>query len=300
MRVAVALLTLTTASGVGGQASSEPDRPAPAFADAAAGPLPLTDIVLFTSGVGYFQRGGSVDGTTIVQLDFKTNQVSDLLKSMVVRDCDGGVVSGVSYSPRDPLNRILQTFAIDLSSNPGIQALLAQMRGNDVAIRYTIDRGPEREPEHGSARGTVLGIERAVTGATVVNLVDEGEVSPVDLATIDSVRVLTPRIAGALHEALDLIASTKREEDNTVSVAFSGNGRRRVQVGYLLESPIWKTSYRLLVGEQDEHLLQGWGIVENTTEEDWRDVRLTLVSGQPISFRMELYEPHYVQRPASH
>ena len=299
MRVAVALLTLTTASGVGGQASSEPDRPAPLFADAAAGPLPLTDIVMFTSGVGYLQRGGSVDGTAIVQLDFKTNQVSDLLKGMVVRDFDGGVVSGVSYSSRDPLNRTLQTFAIDLSSNPGIQALLAQMRGNDVAIRYTIDRGPEREPEHGSARGTVLGIERAVTGATVVNLVDEGEVSPVDLATIDSVQVLTPRIAGALHEALDLIASTKREEDNTVSVAFSGNGRRRVQVGYLLESPIWKTSYRLLVGEQDEHLLQGWGIVENTTEEDWRDVRLTLVSGQPISFRMELYEPHYVQRPAS-
>ena len=44
-------------------------------------------------------------------------------------------------------------------------------------------------------------------------------------------------------------------------------------------------------------LLQGWAIVENTSEEDWSGVNLTLVSGRPISFTMDLYEPLYIPRP---
>ncbi|HYE01732.1 MAG TPA: hypothetical protein VD963_00715, partial [Phycisphaerales bacterium] len=42
--------------------------------------------------------------------------------------------------------------------------------------------------------------------------------------------------------------------------------------------------------------LQGWAIVENTTDQDWNDVRLSLVAGRPVSFQMDLYEPLYVER----
>src|SRR5205085_5384962 len=77
---------------------------------------------------------------------------------------------------------------------------------------------------------------------------------------------------------------------------FAGQGRRRVRVGYVTESPIWKTSYRLDLQKDKVHL-QGWAMVENTTDEDWKDVRLGLISGRPISFRMDLYQPLYVPRP---
>ncbi|MBL8881208.1 MAG: DUF4139 domain-containing protein, partial [Phycisphaerales bacterium] len=86
-------------------------------------------------------------------------------------------------------------------------------------------------------------------------------------------------------------------DKKTVTLKFTGEGKRPVQVGYIQESPIWKTSYRLVLDGQKSPLLQGWAIVENTTEEDWNDVQLTLVSGRPISFVMDLYEPLYVQRP---
>jgi hypothetical protein len=69
-----------------------------------------------------------------------------------------------------------------------------------------------------------------------------------------------------------------------------------VRVAYIAESPVWKTSYRLVLGEGAPYL-QGWAIVENTTDEDWNDVKLTLVSGRPISFVMDLYQPLYVTRP---
>ena len=86
-----------------------------------------------------------------------------------------------------------------------------------------------------------------------------------------------------------------------------------MNIGYLLESPVWKSTYRLVLSDpgaagetagetagdatQPSHLLQGWGVVENTTEEDWTDVALTLVAGRPISFRMNVYQPLYVPRP---
>jgi hypothetical protein len=43
--------------------------------------------------------------------------------------------------------------------------------------------------------------------------------------------------------------------------------------------------------------LQGWAIVENQTAQDWRNVKLSLVSGRPISFTMDLYQPLYNPRP---
>ena len=50
-------------------------------------------------------------------------------------------------------------------------------------------------------------------------------------------------------------------------------------------------------GEGDKPYLQGWAVVENPTDEDWKDVRMALVSGRPISFQMDLYQPLYVTRP---
>jgi hypothetical protein len=107
---------------------------------------------------------------------------------------------------------------------------------------------------------------------------------------------LNPQLQRELDQALSLLAESRSAEKKRVTVGFSGEGHRRVRVGYLLEAPLWKTSYRLVLGEE-EHFLQGWAIVENTTDEDWRDVSLSLVSGRPISFIMDLYRPLYVPRP---
>src|SRR5207248_4428410 len=82
-----------------------------------------------------------------------------------------------------------------------------------------------------------------------------------------------------------------------VSINFEGAGKRQVRVGYVIENPIWKTSYRLLVNKEGKPFLQGWAVVENPSDEDWKDVRMALVSGRPISFQMDLYQPLYVPRP---
>ena len=96
--------------------------------------LPLSKVVLFASGVGYFQREGTVSGNTDLDLYFKTRDINDLLKSLVIQDLDGGQVTEVTYSSRDPLMRTLQSFAIDLTGNPGLARILSQVRGEKVEL----------------------------------------------------------------------------------------------------------------------------------------------------------------------
>src|SRR5207248_6591452 len=98
-----------------------------------------------------------------------------------------------------------------------------------------------------------------------------------------------------LDKALAALAVARDQEKKPVTINFTGEGERRVRLGYVVETPIWKTSYRLVLGKKDQ--LQGWAIVENQTDNDWNEVQLSLVSGRPISFIQDLYQPLYVPRP---
>lgn len=83
-----------------------------------------------------------------------------------------------------------------------------------------------------------------------------------------------------------------------ISITLGGPGQD-VAVAYALPAPIWKASYRLVLPEGDEQkaLLQAWASINNTTEQDWRDVELTLAAGAPLSFAIDLHTPEYVARP---
>lgn len=89
-----------------------------------AGQLPIGQIVLFSSGVGYFQREGAVDGNARVDLSFPVQDINDLLKSMVLQDRSGGQVSVVSYDSHDPIEKTLKSFALDLTDNPSLSKIL--------------------------------------------------------------------------------------------------------------------------------------------------------------------------------
>src|SRR5262245_38029898 len=100
------------------------------------GPLPIKQVVLFNSGVGYFQREGDVDGNAKVDLTFPVSDINDLLKSLVLQDLGGGRVSTVSYDSHEPIDRILRSFALDLNNNPTFSQLLNQARGEKIEILH--------------------------------------------------------------------------------------------------------------------------------------------------------------------
>jgi hypothetical protein len=269
---------------------------------AAADALPLKKVVLFTSGVGFFQHAGKVTDDATVEMKFAADDVNDLLKSMVLEDLGGGTVSTVSYASRDPITKTLGTFAVNLTDNPSMGQILARLRGEKIEVDAAAP-----------AAGTIVGVEKRMVPAgenkTVekefVTLLTAEGLKTIALDTITRIKLVDPRLQGELEKALAVLALGHDNDKKAVTLQFAGQGPRDVRVGYVQESPLWKTSYRLVLDDAVEAgkeakaqaLLQGWAIVENTTDQDWKDVTMTLVSGRPISFRMDLYQPLYVPRP---
>jgi hypothetical protein len=260
-----------------------------------ANPLPLTHIHLFTSGVGYFQREGTVEGNVRIDLSFPVHDVNDLLKSLVLQDLDGGRISAVAYDSQDPLDKTLRSFTINLSGNPSYAAILNQVRGEKVEVVLPA----------GTLTGKIVGIERqklpagkdAVVEVDVLNLWCADGMRSVKLADVQRVRFLNPSLDRDIQQALEVLARGHDTQKKTVSLSFAGTGKRRVRIGYVIENPIWKTSYRLVLDGNGKPTLQGWAVVDNPTDEDWSNVRLALVSGRPVSFQMDLYKPIYIPRP---
>ncbi|MFA5043064.1 MAG: hypothetical protein WC381_04780 [Kiritimatiellia bacterium] len=267
---------------------------APTGAGAPKTELPLKQVVLFTSGVAYFERAAEISGTAEADLAFKTEQINDLIKSLVLIDEGGGHIAAVTYESRDPVDRTLKSFSVDLTDNPNLGNLLNRLRGVSVRVKA-------------AARdwtGTIMGVEtrkRHVDKETfdekILNLMSDRNVRALALDAIQEIEVLDPVIQADLDAALKVLAGSHDQGKKTVRLTFTGEKRRRVRAGYMLESPVWKTSYRLVLDDQGAPFLQGWAHVENMTDDNWTGVTLTLVSGRPLSFIQNLYDPIYLRRP---
>lgn len=286
------LIGVLVAIGVSGAMAQQ--APKPAEVD-----LPVTAVVLYSSGVGFFEHTGVVEGDAVARLTFKSQQINDVLKSMVLSDLDGGKVEAVNYASRDPLVRALQSFAINLSGDPTMADLLKQLRG--ARVKVTAPGAPE--PIEGKvlgvefrARNLPVGNQIVAIQEPVLNLVTAGGIKSLPTQTLQSLQLDDEKLQKELSQALELLATANDNDRKTVEIRFSGKGKRKVRVGYVVETPVWKTSYRMMFGGPKPHL-QGWAIVENPTDIDWTNVTLSLVSGRPISFVQDLYTPLYLTRP---
>jgi hypothetical protein len=262
--------------------------------------LPITRVVLFNSGVGYFSRSGEIEGDARVDLTFPETDVNDLLKSMVLEDFGKGRVSAVSYDSREPIARTLSSFAINLNGNPTFSAIVAQMRGERIEVAVS----PTAANQPGKLTGAIVGVEKqkvpagaAPADVEVLNMWCAEGMRAVKFNDVQSLRFSNPIIESEFRRALEVLALSHDSQKKAVQLHFAGEGKRKVQVGYVVEAPIWKTSYRLVMGEKEKPYLQGWAMVENPTDEDWNSVKMGLVSGRPISFKMDLYNPLYLDRP---
>lgn len=263
--------------------------------NAAGQSLPLRQVVLYSSGVGYFQRSGTVNGTAAVDLNFRTEKINDLLKSLVLLDPQGGART-VAYPTPASLARRLNKSGQALGTGISLGSLLSQFQGAQVLLTPAGGQPVEGRLVSVHVKPTPVK-EVGVVQADVLNLLTATGLRAVPLDQVAEVTLLDERLDRELRENLELLATGLDDQRQTVRLQFTGKGAREVKAGYLQEMPVWKTSYRLVLDKDQKPYLQGWAIVENTTDEDWKDVRLSLVSGRPISFIQDLYQPLYVPRP---
>jgi hypothetical protein len=150
----------------------------------------------------------------------------------------------------------------------------------------------------------VVGLEQIQTAngdvaitQTYLAILLEGTLRTLPMVELRDLTFLDESVRKDIEFYLTTVLSSHKKDARRVSVFATGDGSRDLFASYVIEAPVWKTSYRVLLQDQGGLLLQGWALVDNVGDEDWEDVDLALVAGLPVSFRHDLYSPRYMQRP---
>ncbi|MFN8721051.1 MAG: hypothetical protein ACK5YI_09500 [Rhodospirillales bacterium] len=252
---------------------------------AVAADPPLRRVVLSTAGVAYLEREATVRGDATLELAVRRDQLDDVLKSLVVLD-GAGTVAGVTLpgetSARDALAGL--PFGPDALEGPG--ALLAALRGAEVRLP-----GPR------TVVGRILSVERDERGRHRVTVATPAGLDGFVLEEAPGLAFADPGLGERIDRALARLSQDGDGQVRRLAVSLRGGGSRTVRLGYLVEAPVWKASWRLTLGPDGRGRLQGWAVVENMTGADWRGVDLALVSGDPVALRQALATPLHVDRP---
>jgi hypothetical protein len=257
-----------------------------------AAELPVRTVVLYKHGVGYFMRQGTLGPGESARLDFKAEEMNDVLKSLTIND-NGGKVTGVRYDSSIPLDEKLNEFPFRINNGQPLSSMLDQLKG----ARLEMEFGPQKiSGEIVSAR-MVPGDKDRAEHEQLTLLMDSGELRNVDLSAASAINFTDAKLQLQFRDYLAALTSSRSKDKRSVYIDSTDSKSRDVRAEYIMPMPAWKSSYRLLLGEGNQPAtLEGWAIVDNTTGEDWTNVRMSLISGKPISFISELYDPKYIRR----
>ncbi len=257
-----------------------------------AAELDVTRVVLYKHGIGFFERAGQVSANDPAILQFQASEMDDVLKSLTIEQRGGEGVSSVRYDSSDPLAKRLEVFPFRIGEHVSLPDLLDQFKGAEIELAMS----------SGPVRGTIISARRIVGGENnsievqqLVLLTGTG-VRTVDPAAASQISFVDPQIQTQFTEYLAILSRSRNTDRRALTIESQG-GASSIIASYITPTPIWKSSYRLVFGTSGQPMLEGWAIVDNTSGEDWENVRLSLVSGLPVSFISSLYAPRYLQRP---
>ncbi len=263
------------------------------LASAAAADIPIRQVILYKSGVGYFGRSGQLGPGESARLDFKASDMNDVLKSLTIEDRNGGKVTGLRYDSSEPLDRKLADFPFKIGGQASLAVFVDQMKGAKIEIKYGA------ETVSGAiVSGRLVGAdEKHPEREQLVLMLDSGELRTFDLAAASAIRFTDSKLQSQLRDYLTVVNQSRSQDKRSIYIDSSDARERQIAASYMVPTPVWKSSYRLIFNDKTDPTLEGWAIIDNTTGEDWTNVVLSVVSGRPVSFISKLYEPKYVPRP---
>src|SRR5580658_7371067 len=221
--------------------------------------LPLRTLRLYETGVGYFERRGSLDGS-VTSLPVPAGHLDDALETLVVLDRGGKArVRGVEFGSSLPkgMARALAGLPLDGDAPLGLEELLRGLKGSAVEVRtssrtfsgrlvdvvHASDDGAAPAKVPAAAEGTPeadKAKEAKPPPGMLVVLTDDQEIVRIRMADVEAVRPKDPGYATRLGSALDALSTRSAVSERLLHV-LSGGGP--VTLGYVAETPVWRATY---------------------------------------------------------
>lgn len=243
--------------------------------------IPVSDLFIFNHGMGFIVRNGDIKtDSRQIKFNISKKEINDVLKSLLIR-IDNCNITNINYivpektttnlsiNPKNTLFNLLNENSIQGSD------LKISMRDNEEIIGKLINVFSE----------IINGIENRQLNLLVDNIIHSillKNVASVEILNLDKKKDLETEIENM---------TWKNDQEREIKADFIPDSNEitsaKMSLGYLIQMPVWKVAYRLRISE-DKIKLSGWAIIENPTKDNWENIQLSLISGNPISFIYDL------------
>lgn len=254
-----------------------------------SGRLPVTNVSLYTAGLAWMVHETSVTDNEVLFFSVEQSDINDILKSLIVEDLGGGTIDSITFDSENPLATALSDLRVNPSGSPALVDFLGRTQGEPVSVTTA----------QGIFSGRIFSVEvleNENSRQVLLNLMDVEGIKTIDITQMQNLQFQDLILQNELLSALDLISRSRVKSSRMLKLSFKGTGKRTVQLSYIRSVPLWKTSYRITLDEEGVPRLEGWALVQNTGNQDWENVTLSFVAGQPNAFTMDLATPRYVYR----
>jgi len=252
--------------------------------------LPVRRVTLYKTQIGFFERWGEVDGNQELKIDFYREHLGRVLKSLTVLDLSSlGIISSVSYDANQQeaellANPLCSKSSTEMESFPG---LMREIRGTKV--RITLRTG---ETETQIVEGLIGGVTQ-IDGPSNekkfnLHLLEEGGIlSLCDFSQIRNFQILDTQVAKNYQQYLSHLMKGSTPQ-KSVTIFCRGEGKRTIMASYARTAVEWNSAYRIFITNTKDSenkitdvdiKLQALALIKNPTDEDWVDVKVSLVSG---------------------
>lgn len=293
------IVLLVVMLGVGACATTQRDSKA----------FDVSRVTLYDCGLAQMERVAQVSGAVQLEIRLRLAHLDDMLATLVVASKGGVQVSGVRYPSVFTLGqaRAASSFANAAGDTEGLEErpgsplchYMLALVGTPVKAVGKDNRvveGTVLDCVHGKAE---VG-EDGESSYSEESLLLVGADGTVAWMALDQVRELVPRSAGegeAMNTYARQLGRAPGLGETSVRIQTAPGSNGKLAAGYIRQAPVWRMSYKV-TARKDGISLEAWGVVHNDSDEDWKDIGLTLVSGLPESYVLSVASPRYAQREA--
>src|SRR6202140_2135654 len=218
--------------------------------------LPVRQVVLYKHGVGFFERSGKLGAGESARLDFNASEMNDVLKSLTVEEKGGGKISGLRYDSMDPLSHKLAEFPFKIGEGQPLSGMLDQLKGARLELKF----GNETVAGALVNGRLVAGSDKQPEREQLTLMLDSGELRTVDLSAATGIHFNDPQLQQQFRDYLTALAAARSQEKRSVYIDSTDAREREVTASYMIPSPVWKSSYRLILGASGQPVLEGWAM----------------------------------------
>jgi len=246
----------------------------------------MNSVKLYSNGSGVITKGFRLGKEPLkITIPVKKEDLDDVVSSINVL---GDVtIPELSYTPT---NSNPTTLSIDAKNV--LKELATRLRGAEAEITQANGQ---------TSKGRVYGIQtyQQETNGSVfekfrILLGTAQGVRQFEENDVTSLKFTDPFVQGEIDKALDASFSAIKPDSRNVNLTIAGKEGDATAVAYATPCAAWKTRYqlRLLKGVAS---LEAQAVVDNDTDDDWKDVTLSVITGEPISFSTDIAD---IRRPS--